>query len=141
MPIKKIVAVRRKVGLSPEEFRDGYENHHARMAVELFGHLWLGYRRNYITTGDSFEGARRAYALSGGSYLSGHSAADAFGFDAISEFILRDEAALAEMNRIAVENNDKIEKDEKRWFDQAHSWLVTCETVEADLTGRATAKA
>lgn len=135
MPIKKIVAVRRKAGLSAEQFRDGYENYHAAMAVELFGHLWLEYRRNYIREGDSFVGGRDNYAKTG-SYVSGQNVVDTFGFDAISEFIVRDEAALAEMGRIAAENHERVGADEERWFDRAHSWLVTCETVEANLKVR-----
>ena len=44
MPIRHIIMVRRKQGLSPEEFRRGYEESHSRIAVRLFGHLFLSYR-------------------------------------------------------------------------------------------------
>lgn len=130
MPIKKIVMVKRKAGLTPEQFRDGYENSHSRIAVELFGHLWLEYRRNYLTTGYSFEPGPRE---------NGHDSAggaDAIGFDAVSEFVLRDEAAMAEMGRIALENHQRIKEDEARWFDQSRCWLVGCETIEEDLAAR-----
>jgi hypothetical protein len=120
MPIRKIVMVRRKAGLSPEQFRDGYENSHSRLAVKLFGHLWLSYRRNYLLAGPSFGGV-----ASDGP--------DGIGFDAVSEFVIRDEAAAAEMGRIAAENRAMIKEDEERWFDQAHSWSVTCESFEEDL--------
>ena len=56
------------------------------------------------------------------------------GFDAISEYVLRDEAALAEMSRIAAENYDFIKADEALWFDQAHSFSFACETKEEDLS-------
>ena len=118
MPVKKIVLVRRKQGLTPQQFRDGYENSHARIAVRLFGHLWLSYRRNYLTQGHSFAG---------GGETQGP---DDAGFDAISEFVLRDAAAEAEMSRIAVENWDMIKEDEAQWFDQARCWTMACETVE-----------
>jgi hypothetical protein len=122
MPVKKIVMVKRKSGLTPEQFRDGYENSHSRIAVQLFGHLWLEYRRNYLLTGYNFTGD------AGG--------ADEAGFDAISEFILPDEAALEEMNRIAGKNQEMIKEDEGKWFDQSRCWLVTCETlVEEGLAG------
>lgn len=121
MPIKKIVMVRRKQGLTPAQFRDGYENSHAAMAVELFGHLWLYYRRNYLTIGHNFADATES------------DGPDQIGFDAVSEFVLRDEAAEAEMSRIALANWERIKEDEARWFDQAHCWNVGCETVEADL--------
>jgi len=123
MPIKKIVMVRRKAGLTPEQFRDGYENSHAAMAVELFGHLWLSYERNYLTLGHNFE-------------RSGEGEGPAeIGFDAVSAFVLRDAAADAEMSRIAAANWDRIKEDEARWFDQAHCWTVGCETVVAELPG------
>lgn len=119
MPIKKIVMVKRKPGLSPEQFRDGYENSHSRIAVELFGHLWTEYRRNYLTTGYSFTGEN------GG--------ADEIDFDAVSEFVLRDQEALDEMGRIAMENTVRIKEDEAKWFDQSRCWVVDCETMVEDL--------
>ncbi len=120
MPIRMLVFVRRKAGLTPEQFRDGYENSHSRLAVRLFGHLWLSYRRNYLTAARNFDGD-----------LSG---IDVIGFDAVSEFILRDEAAAAEMGRISRENIELLQADEARWFDLAHCWKVSCETVEEDLS-------
>lgn len=119
MPVKMIVMVKRKVGISPEEFRHGYETSHSRIAVRLFGHLWLEYRRNYLQTGGTFAGA------TGGP--------DEIEYDAVSEFVLRDEAALEEMNRIAAEHHDMLKEDEARWFDQAKCWLVRAETVEENL--------
>lgn len=116
MPIKRIIMVKRKPGLTPEQFRDGYENSHSRIAVELFGHLWLEYRRNYLITGSSFEPGT-----------------EEIGFDAVSEFVLRDEAALAEMGRIAEANMARIKEDEARWFDQTRCWNLACETVVEDL--------
>ena len=120
MPIKKIVMVKRKQGLSPEEFRDGYENSHSRIAVRLFGHLWTEYRRNYLTTGYNFD--------------QNNGGPEEIGFDAVSEFILPDEAAYAEMGRISAENHEMIKEDEAKWFDQSHCWIVDCETIEEDLT-------
>jgi hypothetical protein len=122
MPIKKLVMVKRKPGLTPEQFRDGYENSHSRIAVRLFGHLWLAYTRNYVKTGYSFTNAEGN--------------ADAVQFDAISEFILPDQAALDEMNRISMENYEMIKEDEAKWFDQSHCWIMNCDTfVEEGLEG------
>ena len=123
MPIKTIIMVKRKPGLTPEQFRDGYETSHSRIAVRLFGHLWLDYRRNYLLQGRSFEPG------AGG----GTGGPAEIGFDAVSEYILRDEAAQAEMARIAQENWDLIKEDEARWFDQTRCWSVTCETMVEDL--------
>ena len=126
MLIKRIIMVRRKAGLTPEQFRDGYENSHSRIAVELFGHLWLDYRRNYLTVGRSFEPGDHG----------GEGGPAEIGFDAVSEFLLRDEAALAEMGRIAEANMARIKEDEARWFDQTRCWNVACETVVEDLGDR-----
>jgi hypothetical protein len=123
MPIKMIVMVKRKPGLSPEEFRDGYENSHARIAVDLFGHLWTAYRRNYLQTGGAFEGG-----TTGGP--------DVIGYDAVSEFIVRDEAAFEEMKRITAQHYAMIKEDEAKWFDQSRCWVVACETIEEDLKTR-----
>lgn len=118
MPIRRIVMVKRKQGLTPQQFRDGYEGSHARIAVALFGHLWLSYRRNYLTSGHNF-------ALGSETAL-----AEDTGFDAISEYVLRDEAALAEMGRIGAENLAMIKEDEAKWFDQARCWNMSCESLE-----------
>lgn len=120
MSIKKIVLVRRKQGLTPEEFRDGYENSHARIAVRLFGHLWLSYTRHYLLPGRNFKS---------GAYDS----VETMGFDAISEFVLPNEAAWDEMNRIGAENTQLIKGDEARWFDQVHCWLADCDPVVEDF--------
>jgi EthD domain len=121
MPIRKLVMVRRKQGLTPEQFRAGYEGSHSRIAVELFGHLWLSYRRNYLTRGHSFAAGTQ------------NDGPEQIGFDAVSEFVLRDAAAEAEMTRIAIANLPRIKEDEARWFEQTHCWTVGCESVEEVL--------
>jgi hypothetical protein len=123
MPIRMMVMVKRRPDLSPEAFREGYENSHAQIAVRLFGHLWLEYRRNYLIAGRNF-----GLGCQGGPAE--------IGYDAVSEFILRDEAALAEMGRIGAANQAMIHEDEARWFDRSRCWVVTTETVEHDLGAR-----
>ena len=122
MPVKMMVMVKRKQGLSAEAFRNGYENGHSRLAVRLFGHLWTEYRRSYLGSGNSFSG-----------YLAGAGEADA-GYDAISEIVFRDAAGVEEMLRIATEHYDEIRTDELRWFDRANCWMLTCDTVEEELS-------
>jgi hypothetical protein len=124
MPIKTIVMVRRRADLTAEAFRDGYENSHARIAVRLFGHLWLSYQRNFLTNGRRFGT---------GMSVGEPGSPDDVGFDAISEYVLRDKAAQAEMARIGLENLALIKDDEARWFDQVHCWSFQCETVVSDL--------
>lgn len=125
MSIRMLVMVKRKAGLTPEQFRDGYENSHSRIAVRLFGHLWLSYRRNYLKSARSFNGS--AFGI------------DVIGFDAVSEFVLRDAAAAEEMGRIARENAEMLAHDEDMWFDQTHCWKVAVESIEEDLSAAARA--
>ena len=123
MQIRQIVMVKRKKGLTPEQFRDGYENSHSRIAVQLFGHLWLSYHRSYLTSGHNFAAGSET------------ATAEDTGFDAISEYVLRDEAALAEMGRIGAENMASIKEDEAKWFDQARCWNMSCDSMEEPALG------
>lgn len=124
MPVKMIVLVKRRADLSPTEFRDGYENSHSRIAVKLFGHLWIAYRRNYLIAGRTFAHGN----------VRGSLGPDEIGYDVISEIVLRDQQALEEMGRIAGENFEMIKADEARWFEAARCWVVQSETVEENLT-------
>jgi hypothetical protein len=119
MALKTIIMVKRKAGLSPEAFREGYEKSHSRIAVRLFGHLWPEYRRNYLETGRTFDGAE------GGP--------DEIEYDAIWEYTVADEAAREEAAKIYLANVDLIKEDEARWFDQKKSWIVSAETIEEKL--------
>ena len=91
------------------------------MAVKNFGHLWTSYRRNYLLEGRRFEADAKGEVKGG---------PDEIGFDAISEYVLRDEAAAEQMKNITQEDYDLMKEDEGIWFDQMHCWSVTCETVE-----------
>ena len=126
MALKMILLLRRKQSLTPEEFRAGYEGSHSRIGVRLYGHLWTEYRRNYLKPGCSFVQTR----------AGGNSGPEEIGFDAISTFTVRDEAAWAEMQRISAQNQQLIQEDEARWFDQIHSYIVPCETMVEDLAPR-----
>ena len=48
---KMLVLIRRKPGLSREEFRAYYEEHHAPWGIELLGTSLRRYVRNYVTGG------------------------------------------------------------------------------------------
>lgn len=61
---------------------------------------------------------------------------DEIGFDAISEVVFKNDNALAEMAIISAADRDRIVEDEARWFHQKRCWMVTCETMEEDLSPR-----
>jgi hypothetical protein len=124
MPTKMMIMVKRRPDLTPEEFRHGYENYHSRLGVELFGHLWAEYRRNYIVKG-------HAFAQRGQGSMDGP---DEIGFDAISEVVFKYDDSLQQMAVISAANRDRIVEDEARWFHQKRCWMVTVDTMEEDLS-------
>lgn len=93
----------RRQGMSAEEFRDYYENHHAPNAVGHFGHLWTSYSRHYLERAEGDPGP-----------------------DVITEVVFRDEAALEEMYATLAANRsmrDDIVADEDRFFDRSLTQL------------------
>ncbi|HKX77753.1 MAG TPA: EthD domain-containing protein [Novosphingobium sp.] len=45
-----VLLLKRKPGMTPEEFKAHYESSHAQMAMKHHGHLMKDYRRNYTET-------------------------------------------------------------------------------------------
>jgi hypothetical protein len=126
MPIKVIIMVKRKAGLTPEQFRHAYETGHSRLALKLFGHLWLEYRRHYLKGANSFVAA---------AGIPGYGAGQAeCAFDAISETVFPDMDALQESNRIASlpENKRMLAEDEERLFDRHNCWVAVADMVSDD---------
>lgn len=123
MPTKMMIFVKRKAGLTPEAFREGYETSHSRLGVELFGHLWASYRRNYVGHG-------RAFTQRGEGAVIGP---EEIGFDAITEIVFKHDNALEEMSKISLANRARIVEDEARWFDLTRCFTTTCETMVEDL--------
>ena len=50
---KLMIFLKRKPGISFEQFRDYYETRHLPLADGFFGHLFKSYTRNYLTPGDT----------------------------------------------------------------------------------------
>lgn len=87
-------------GVSRERFRDWYENSHAPLAQQHFGHLMLEYRRNYI---DEVVGVVPSDYVVGADPRSGEPAirqAAAFDYAVVAEWVLPDEAAFDEIMRM-----------------------------------------
>jgi hypothetical protein len=129
MPIKVMLMLRRKEGMTPAEFRAAYEKGHSRLGLRLFGHLWTEYRRNYL-------GAANHFAAESGTPTDATAAGPECPYDVITELVFEDMAALAEMNRIAAlpENKRLISEDEETLFDREHCWTAMCEVLEEDLS-------
>src|SRR5579884_3676691 len=99
--IKMIALLKRRPGMSRQEFRDYYERRHAPLILEQQGPNMLEYRRNYLTDKDMVVGV------------------DDLGFDVISEFLYPDQAAFdrAFARLLAPECTKVREEDEAKLFD------------------------
>ena len=119
--------LKRKPGITLEQFRTHYETSHSRLAHAWFGHLLTGYHRNYVTA--TFESTVQA----DGSVSFGPVEPE---WDCIAEWMMADEAAFDEINRIltAPEVRAVFNEDEKRFADRTAFRLVRVDVVD-DGTG------
>jgi len=119
--------IRRKPHLSHEQFKAHFERSHAAMALKFCGHLFVEYRRNYVnrvyTGGDSRQ-PNSGYGLR------------EWEWDLISEWIVPNEGALAEIYRIM--SQPDIEKlfiaDEDRIIDRTATVTVPCDVCDVGTT-------
>ncbi len=123
---KVVWLLKRKPGISFEQFRDHYENRHSMLGKQYFGHLMIGYRRNYDRAREA-DGKYAAYGLPSPVY------------DCIAEWDLRDEAAFEEfLNIMADPVIAKIFKDdEKNFLDSAETRAVLsdCRDTGTEVEG------
>jgi hypothetical protein len=108
MLIKIMLLLRRKPGMTFEQFKAHYETTHVQLAHQYVGHLITKYTRNYAVNyeGESLEGQNPGFAASP--------------YDCITEVHLRDQAAWTEFQRIAAD--PAVQKilgaDEERFLDR-----------------------
>jgi hypothetical protein len=104
--IKAIFLLKRKAGITHAQFREHYENSHAKLGQKYFGHLMTGYVRNYIA----------AVRLS----------PPGWDYDCVTEWVLRDEAALDEFQRIMEDPAifKTFHDDEEHFLDRS-AWVMT----------------
>jgi uncharacterized protein (TIGR02118 family) len=97
--IKVFGYLKRKPGLSPQEFADYYESNHVPLVLSK-APAPLVYKRNYIQRGDSFN-------------IEG----EEIGFDCMTELVFTDrDDLLAWMSRLG---DDEIARDEGNFVDRA----------------------
>lgn len=117
--IKLIFMFKRKPGLTHEQFRHHYETSHVPLVHKYLSHLFVDYRRNYVTgaSGQNTQTDRDRPTERD------------IGFDAITELWFADEAAIAEMRRITADEavGRLFYEDELKFFDRAACRIVTCE--------------
>lgn len=111
--MKMIVFFRRRADLTPEAFRDYYENHHAPMAIRLFPYM-ADYRRNYIRHDQRHQRA------------GGETVHTEVAFDAITEITFASERDYQRMksDMMNPDVHRQVVEDEERFLDRAATVVV-----------------
>jgi hypothetical protein len=118
--------LKRKPGITHEQFRDHYESSHAVLAQKYLGHLFLGYRRNYPTE-----------VWGGGAIADGGAG---FGrrewsHDCVAEWILPDESSFEQV--MALFSDPVIGRifyeDEEHFLDRDSILLLKCDSRDTGV--------
>ncbi|API60837.1 hypothetical protein BSL82_17395 [Tardibacter chloracetimidivorans] len=117
-PVKMIMLIKRKSGLTPEEFKKHYEAYHSKLGQKFFGHLMTSYKRNYV-------------ALSRQGIGSATRTVE-WGYDCITEFIYPNMAARMEVVRLAKvpEIARELREDEAKFADGPATIMMRCEPFD-----------
>lgn len=118
---KLIICIKKKPGMARDEFIEYYERSHVVLAKRLLGHLMESYTRNYPRDLLNYHPEEYDVAES---------------YDAITEMVLRDDAALEEMNRICniPENAAAIMADEEVFQDRTKTRLIIVDSRNTGVT-------
>lgn len=113
------VLLKRKPGMSFEDFRNHYENGHALLGEKYFGHLFASYRRNYIPGGMRFSDGENGECA----------------YDCLTELVFRDPEGYRELKRIAgsPEVHAILKADEEKFLDRTLSMNAISEPIESDV--------
>jgi hypothetical protein len=111
--------LKRKPGISFEEFRDHYESVHSVLGQKYIGHLLIEYKRNYIV--GAFD---RSIAADGGGF-----GPKQWDFDCIAEWVTADEAAFNEIIRVMTDPRigRMFADDEEKFLDREATMLIKCD--------------
>lgn len=123
---KLMMFMKRKEGISFEDFRDHYENVHIPMVAKWVGHLMSDFKRYYPQNAINLYVGRadadEAPANDGG-----------VDYDAVSIYTIKNEAALEELMRISQDPKFTcaVTEDEANFADRA----VSRQTLTEEITG------
>lgn len=114
------ILLKRKQGISFEEFRNHYETSHAKLGEKYFGHLFASYRRNYVPTGRRFSDSAMVEPA----------------YDCVTELIFREPGGYEELIRIAMqpEVHAILAEDEARFLDRSACHNAISQPIESDLS-------
>jgi hypothetical protein len=125
MKTKFMVLLKRKPGMSREAFREHYETRHIPLGAKFIGHLLVEFSRHYPGTMSDFASDDWGTGRMSGVDVE-------CGYDAISIYRFRDEAAVAEMVEILKrpDVSHALSEDENRFLDRAACRMGLCEVIE-----------
>ncbi len=120
---KVIWLVKRRQGITHEQFREYYERSHVVMAQKYIGHLLLEYKRNYKT--ETWGGG--VPSERGGSFGPME-----WEYDCLTEWVMPNEEAFDEMNRIFADPviGNEFHQDEEHFLDRPSVVLIKCDLVD-----------
>ncbi|MCW1383611.1 EthD domain-containing protein [Novosphingobium sp. KCTC 2891] len=124
--IKTIYFLKRKPGITPEEFRAHYESSHVLLAEKYIGHLLQDYIRNYPT-----------FALLNPSNIPAGTVPAPYDidYDCITEMHVADQAAIEEMTRIFNDPaiNPILVEDELKFLDRDKTVMIMVDVVNTGI--------
>lgn len=124
---KFMVLLKRKEGMTPEQFRHHYENNHIPLGETFIGHLLTSFSRHYPGTMNDFASD---------DWTHGRMGAEDTGcaYDAISIYEFRDDAAVVEMTEILKrpEVSKALSEDENRFLDRPACRMGLCDVIEGE---------
>lgn len=111
------VLLKRKPGMSFEDFRHHYENGHALLGEKYFGHLFASYRRNYIPAGTRL--------------LDGQVIENAY--DCLTELVFHEPGGYQELRRIASDPEvyRVLVEDEEKFLDRGACSNAISQPIES----------
>ncbi len=125
--VKIIYFLKRKKGLTHEQFREHYENSHVVLAKKYVGHLMKDYIRNYPT-----------FALRNPSNIPAGTEPEPYdiGYDCITEMHVENQAAIEEMTRIFndPEVNPILVEDELKFLERDQIVMIMVDVVNNGTT-------
>lgn len=123
---KLVFFLKRKPGITPEQFREHYERSHVAYAQKYIGHLLVSYVRNYPTMA----------LLDPSNVTPGvPPVPHDIGWDAITEMRVKDMAAVEEISRIF---NDPaiqpiLKADERKFLDDKATVMIMCDERDTGI--------
>ena len=125
--VKIIYFLKRKSGLTHEQFRQHYETSHVVLAKKYIGHLLKDYIRNYPS-----------FALLNPSNIPEGTEPQPYdiGYDCITEMYVENQAAIDEMTRIFndPEVNPVLVEDELKCLERDQTVMIMVEVVNNGTT-------